>query len=38
MGGSDVPIGLSLAFTLGFIVLCVFVIAFIFRTGWRLRE
>jgi ABC-2 type transport system permease protein len=38
MGGSDVPIGVSLACTLGFVVLCVAVIAFIFRTGWRLRE
>ena len=37
-GGSDVPIGVSLACTLGFVVLCVGVIAFIFRTGWRLRE
>jgi ABC-2 type transport system permease protein len=38
MGGADVPIGVSLACTLGFVVLCVGVIAFIFRTGWRLRE
>ena len=38
MGGSDVPIGLSLGFTLAFVALCVGVIAFIFRTGWRLRE
>jgi ABC-2 type transport system permease protein len=38
MGGSDVPIGVSLACTVGFVVLCVAVIAFIFRTGWRLRE
>ncbi|WEK47121.1 MAG: ABC transporter permease [Candidatus Andeanibacterium colombiense] len=37
-GSSDVPIALSLACTLGFVVLCVAVIAFIFRTGWRLRD
>lgn len=37
-GSSDVPIALSLACTLGFVVLCVGVIAFIFRTGWRLRD
>ncbi|MEO6387697.1 MAG: ABC transporter permease [Croceibacterium sp.] len=36
-GSSDVPIALSLACTLGFVVLCVAVIAFIFKTGWRLR-
>ncbi len=38
MGGSDVPIGVSLACTVGFVALCIAVIAFIFRTGWRLRE
>jgi ABC-2 type transport system permease protein len=38
MGGADVPIGVSLACTLGFVALCIGVIAFIFRTGWRLRE
>ena len=37
-GHSDVPIGLSLGCTLAFVVLCIGVIAFIFRTGWRLRE
>jgi ABC-2 type transport system permease protein len=36
-GTSDVPIGLSLACTLSFVALCIAVIAFIFRTGWRLR-
>ena len=36
-GHSDVPIGLSLACTLGFVALCIAVIAYIFRTGWRLR-
>ena len=36
-GTSDVPIGLAFGMTLGFVALCVAVIAFIFRTGWRLR-
>ena len=36
-GQADVPIGLAFGLTVGFIVLCVAVIAFIFRTGWRLR-
>ncbi|MBT2133819.1 ABC transporter permease [Croceibacterium sp. LX-88] len=36
-GASDVPIGLALTATLGFVTLCIAVIAFIFRTGWRLR-
>jgi ABC-2 type transport system permease protein len=37
-GTSDVPIGLALGLTVGFVVLCVAVVAFIFRTGWRLRD
>jgi ABC-2 type transport system permease protein len=37
-GASDFPIGLSLAMTVGFLVVCVTIIALIFRTGWRLRE
>jgi len=37
-GTSDFPIGLSLGMTLAFLVVCVTIIAFIFRTGWRLRE
>lgn len=36
-GNSDVPIGLSLAFTLAFLVICIGIITWIFRTGWRLR-
>ena len=36
-GTADVPIGLAFGMTLGFVVLCVAVIAFIFKTGWRLR-
>lgn len=37
-GVSDVPIGVSLGLTIGFLTVCVTVIAVIFRTGWRLRE
>ncbi|MEN7536429.1 ABC transporter permease [Aurantiacibacter flavus] len=37
-GSADVPIGVAFGFTLAFLVLCVAVIAWIFRTGWRLRE
>ena len=37
-GTSDVPIGLSLGCTLGFVAICVAIIAFVFRTGWRLRS
>lgn len=37
-GTSDVPIGIAFGMTIGLIVVCVGVIAFIFRTGWRLRE
>jgi ABC-2 type transport system permease protein len=36
-GASDVPIGIAFAMTVGFLALCVAVIAVIFRTGWRLR-
>jgi len=37
-GTSDVPIAVSLSLTLGFLAVCVIVIAIIFHTGWRLRE
>jgi len=37
-GVSDVPIGVSLGLTIGFLAICTLVIAVIFRTGWRLRE
>jgi ABC-2 type transport system permease protein len=37
-GVSDVPIGVSLGLTLGFLTMCTIIIAAIFRTGWRLRE
>ena len=36
-GAADVDIRVSFAITLGFLALCIGVIAFIFRTGWRLR-
>ncbi len=37
-GTSDVPIGLAFGMTMAFVVICIAVITFIFRTGWRLRE
>lgn len=37
-GTSDVPIGMAFGMTMGFVVLCVAIIAWIFRTGWRLRD
>jgi ABC-2 type transport system permease protein len=37
-GASDVSIGVSLGITLTFLAICVSIIAFIFKTGWRLRE
>ncbi len=37
-GTADVPIGLSLLAIAGFTLLCLAVIGWIFRTGWRLRK
>ena len=37
-GSSDVNIWVSFGITLAFLALCVGVIAWIFKTGWRLRE
>ena len=37
-GTADVSIAVSLGLTLGFLAVCVATIAFIFKTGWRLRE
>jgi ABC-2 type transport system permease protein len=37
-GQADVSIGVSLALTLVFLAIDVAVIAWIFRTGWRLRS
>ncbi|KUO57164.1 MAG: sugar ABC transporter permease [Sphingomonadales bacterium BRH_c3] len=36
-GSADVDFGVSLAITLGFLAFCTAIIAFIFKTGWRLR-
>jgi len=36
-GQSDVPIGLSLLAIAGFTALCLGVIWWIFKTGWRIR-
>jgi ABC-2 type transport system permease protein len=36
-GASDVGVGLSLAATLGFLVICLAAVSLIFRTGWRLK-
>ncbi len=36
-GRGDVPVAVSLAAIAGFLVLCLAVVAWIFRTGWRLR-
>ncbi|MFN9928759.1 MAG: ABC transporter permease [Phenylobacterium sp.] len=36
-GVSDVGVGISLAATLGVLALCLIAVAWIFRTGWRLR-
>lgn len=38
LGTSDFPIGLSFGLTLAFLALCVGIIGYIFKTGWRLRE
>lgn len=37
-GKGDVDIGLSLGVTLGFLVLCLGIIAWIFKSGWRLKN
>ncbi|WP_324827508.1 ABC transporter permease [Qipengyuania zhejiangensis] len=36
-GTADVDIRISFAITLGFLAFCVLIIAYIFKTGWRLR-
>jgi len=36
-GQAEVAVGISLAMTLLFLVLCIGLVAWIFRTGWRLR-
>ena len=37
-GSSDVGVGISLAATLGFFFVCLLVVAWIFRTGYRLKS
>ena len=37
-GTSDLPVGLSLLVILGFTALCLTLIGWIFKTGWRLRQ
>ena len=37
-GRGDVDVGISLAVTFAFLLLCLGVIAWIFRTGWRLKN
>jgi ABC-2 type transport system permease protein len=37
-GVSDVPVGASLAATLGFFLICLAVVVWIFRTGYRLKS
>ena len=37
-GSSDVGVGVSLAATLGFFLICLTVVAWIFRTGYRLKN
>jgi ABC-2 type transport system permease protein len=36
-GISDVSVGTSLLMTLGFLLLCLMAVTWIFRTGWRLK-
>lgn len=38
LGQSDFPIAISLGATAGFLLICIGIIAWIFKTGWRLRE
>ena len=37
-GAEDVPVLVSLAMTLGFFFVCLAVVAWIFRTGYRLKS
>lgn len=37
-GQSDVSIGLSVGLTFAFLAVCIAIITWIFRTGWRLRD
>ena len=37
-GTSDVSVGTSLAVTLGFFIVCLLLVGWIFRTGYRLKN
>ena len=37
-GSADVAVGISLAATLGFFIACLVAVAWIFRTGFRLKS
>ncbi|RZV34998.1 MAG: sugar ABC transporter permease, partial [Sphingomonadaceae bacterium] len=37
-GSADLSIAVSLGLTLAFLTVCVAIIGFIFKTGWRLRD
>jgi ABC-2 type transport system permease protein len=37
-GVADVDVGISLGMTIGFLLLCLFVVWWIFRTGYRIRQ
>ena len=38
IGSSDVGVGVSLAMTLAFLAICLAAVAWIFRTGYRLKN
>ena len=37
-GHADVHIAVSTGMTLGFLAICLAIVAWIFRTGWKLRN
>jgi ABC-2 type transport system permease protein len=37
-GISDVGVGLSLAMTVGFLLACIAIVSWIFKTGYRLKS
>lgn len=37
-GTADVGVGLSLAMTLAFLLACIAIVAWIFRTGYKLKQ
>jgi len=36
-GTADVPVGISVAAILGFLVVCLVAVWWVFRTGWKLK-